>query len=247
MTEEVSWDPANTPVGTDPKHTRAMAWKVDDDHRIDYGHGSLGGVAHHNFFLSRLDDKTTIGALHLHNNGDIAAIEVHPQLRRQGIATKMYNFVTKLHEDIPGIPAPVHSDERTESGQKWAASVGGPGYSPSQEVEHVPDSDYLGRNWKALRNADTHKLTEHLNQFVAKAHAAGLDDYTTESVNRLHKIAKDHIKMASEYDPSHFSYGEHLRQAHMAIDDMGMDVNDITHGELDEDHENLQEHIGRLY
>jgi GNAT superfamily N-acetyltransferase len=53
-------------------------------------------------------------------SGKIAAIEVDPKFRRQGIATAMWNHANSV--------SPVtHGETRTPEGDAWAKSVGGKG------------------------------------------------------------------------------------------------------------------------
>ena len=65
------------------------------------------------------------GRLILGKEGRVDAVETHPELRRQGIATELWNTAKELHENMPGVPKPTHSGSRTTSGTKWAKAVGG--------------------------------------------------------------------------------------------------------------------------
>jgi GNAT superfamily N-acetyltransferase len=247
--EEKVFDPSKAQVGDNPKHKLMMAWGVDDelgDHRIDYYHGSMGGTTAHNYVMSTRDG-VNVARLGLHGNGEIGYIETHPDLRRKGLATKLYNTATELHGEIDSLPAPLHSKLTTSSGKAWAKAVGGPIGGKGYSEQHVPDKDYKSYRWKPIPGMDHHKLTEHVNEFVAKAHSAGLDNYTTTLVNDYHQQVNGFIKKASEHEPGSQAHRWNMEQAHSGIDEMGERVNDITHGELDEDHEKLQEHIGSLY
>jgi len=64
-------------------------------------------------------------------NGNVEDIQVHPEHRRRGVATGMWNFAqTHVRPQTPGLGyaddviAPKHSVERTESGNAWAKSTG---------------------------------------------------------------------------------------------------------------------------
>jgi len=48
-----------------------------------------------------------------------------PSFRRQGVATKMWNYAQGIAQQGKA-PVPKHSPIKSESGQKWAESVGGP-------------------------------------------------------------------------------------------------------------------------
>jgi GNAT superfamily N-acetyltransferase len=52
--------------------------------------------------------------------GVISMIEVHPDYRRKGIATAMFNQAQQYR------PKPLHSDDRSYEGDQWARKVGGP-------------------------------------------------------------------------------------------------------------------------
>ena len=76
--------------------------------------------------------KKDLGVLVLHNapgkvnHGQIAGVEVHPNHRRKGLATAMYQ-----HAQREGI-APVHNSMRTDLGEAWAKGVGG--HRPDRRV-----------------------------------------------------------------------------------------------------------------
>ena len=65
------------------------------------------------------------GRLILSNEGHVSSVETHPELRRQGIATELWNTARELHANMSGVPEPKHSVSRTTAGNKWAKAVGG--------------------------------------------------------------------------------------------------------------------------
>jgi predicted GNAT family acetyltransferase len=70
------------------------------------------------------------------HTGRISQVFVPESMRRQGIATQLWN---KAHEeaDKRGIVPPKHSDVRTIEGDKWAQKVS-PGTKPASKiVEHM--------------------------------------------------------------------------------------------------------------
>lgn len=245
-------DPTKIQAGEHPKHKMLMAWKVTDDngvaHSIQYHHGRMGfGTSAHNFTMHD-DDDNFVGTMGLDEKGRIQHIETHPEMRRQGLATKLYKFAGELHEDIPSIPAPVHSTMRTKSGDKWARAVGGEWEGNETYDDHIiSDSKYKHARWDPIAKPTIHKLKEHVNEFVAKAHAAGLDDEVTAHVGRLHDKIKYNLNEADKLEPGSHWHTHHMGEAHGAIDEMGEHVNDITYGELEHEHERLQEHVSSLY
>ena len=249
---EGSEDPSKIQVGDNPNHKMLMAWKVPSDngktHEITYHHGRLGfGTSAHNYMMHD-SDGNFIATMGLDNKGRIQHVETHPEMRRQGIATKLHKFATALHDDIPSIPAPVHSTSRTTSGDKWARSVGGAWEGNDVfDDTHVEDEEYRHSRWDPIAPPTIPKLKEHVNEFVAKSHAAGLDDEVTAHVQRLHDKIKFNLEQAEHHEAKSPEQAFYLREAHGHIDEMGDHVNDITHGELDDEHERLQEHVSSLY
>lgn len=245
METEGSKNPAEIQIGDNPKHKMFMAWKSEDDlgtHTIQYHHGSMGfGTSAHNFTMHDSDDQF-IGTMGLSHDGTIDHIEVHPELRRQGLATKLYNFGHELHGDIPSIPAPKHSETKTEAGQKWANAVGGeePEYS-----DIIPDSQYRHARWGSLREVDIPKFKAHLNEFHAKMMENGMDNKGVADSKFHVDSAMEYLTRAHEMGKEHRSYSDTMSKAHEHIDELG-DIHQEWYGDM-EDHEKLQEHIGRLY
>ena len=138
-------DPTKTHIGDDPNHRQVMAW-ADKDHEFTYVHKSLGMThADHTFWLSDKESGKVLSRLFLRNDGNIDGIETHPKYRRQGLATKLHDFARRVHDDIPSIPAPVHSTSRTNLGQQWAKSTG----EEVPALKHrVPAGDYKGARWE---------------------------------------------------------------------------------------------------
>ena len=94
------------------------------DHTLIHTPNVGRGIAHH-YSMWHDPSDTQVGQLHQHTDGEVSSVEVHPQHRRQGVATKMWSMVEGLSKQVPGIPAPKHSTARTASGDKFAKSIGG--------------------------------------------------------------------------------------------------------------------------
>lgn len=56
--------------------------------------------------------------------GNIEDIYVHPDARRQGIASSMWDLAHQVSKETR-TPTPQHSSQRTLEGDEWAKSVGG--------------------------------------------------------------------------------------------------------------------------
>jgi len=249
VTDE-SYDPATTQVGDNPKHKQLMAWGTQhngQNYRVQYHHGSLGvGTADHNYGLWEADDKykagAFVGTMGLHDDGTISHIEIHPEKRRLGLATKLYKFGHDLSEEIPSIPAPKHSESRTASGDAWAHAVGG---SMPEAHTHVETHNYRSNRWQSLRDPSIPALKSHLNEFHAKLLENGVDDEGTASARFHVDSAHDYLDQAAKVGKDHPSYNDHMYKAHDHIDELGEIHADWGHDM--QDHEKLQEHIGKLY
>jgi len=66
----------------------------------------------------------TVGTLSWDPSGEIKNIQVKPENRRQGIATKMLRMA-EFETARRGTPPIQHSSRRTDDGDAWAKSVGG--------------------------------------------------------------------------------------------------------------------------
>ena len=243
---EEDMNPANTQIGDNPKHKMLMAWRHTDElgtHDIHYHHGSMGfGTAEHNFAMHDSDSQF-VATMGLGHDGEIKHIEVHPDLRRQGLATKLYKFGQEIHDTIHTIPAPEHSEQRTSSGQAWAASVSGESSLPVHD--HIDDDDFMHRRWDHLKNTTIAQLKSHVNEFHAKMMENGMDEKGLADaryhVNSIH----DYLDQANKVGPKHPDYSDHMFYAHGHIDELG-DIHSEWYGSM-KDHEKLQEHIGKLY
>jgi hypothetical protein len=243
--DEESYDPTKAQVGDNPKHKQLMAWKTTDDlgtHEITYHHGAMGfGSSAHNFMMHD-SNKRMVGSMGLDHDGTIQHIEVHEDLRRQGLATKLYKFGHELHEDIDSIPAPKHSESRTESGDAWARAVGG---VIPKEHHVVEDHDFRSRNWESMRDTTIPALKSHLNEFHAKMIENGMDDEGNELARHHVESAHDYLDSAAKVGPKHPDYSTYMYKAHGDIDELG-EIHSEWYGNM-YDHEKLQEHIGKMY
>lgn len=94
----------------------------DDKHRIEYYHYATPAHPHW-FVLSDKQSGKYLSNMNLNEKGEVEAIETHPKYRKQGLATKLWDYA-KSTTDI-GVPEPKHSRLRTKSGEEWAKKVGG--------------------------------------------------------------------------------------------------------------------------
>jgi GNAT superfamily N-acetyltransferase len=243
---ESAGNPTETQIGDNPKHKMFMAWKTTDDlgtHTIQYHHGAMGfGTSAHNFTMHDSEDNF-VGTMGLDHEGTIQHIEVHPELRRQGLATKLYNFGHELNEDIDTIPAPKHSESRTAAGNAWATTVGGD--VPKARGGLVDEQDYRHSRWGSLRETDIPKLKSHINEFHAKMMENGMDNKGVADSKFHVDSAHEYLTRAHELGKEHRSYSDTMSKAHEHIDELG-DIHQEWYGDMD-DHDKLQEHIGKLY
>ena len=61
-----------------------------------------------------------VGLLSAFTTGKIGMINVHPEHRRRGVATAMWDYATQH----PDLNSPYHSQIQTEDGEAWARSLG---------------------------------------------------------------------------------------------------------------------------
>lgn len=241
-----NYDPTQTQVGDNPKHKQLMAWNTTDElgtHQVHYHHGSMGfGTAEHNLTMHDSKDQL-VATMGLGHDGEVKHIEVHPELRRQGLATKLYKFGHELHEDIPSIPAPVHSGSRTTEGHAWASSVSNEDSLP--KLDHVPAEDYSYRRWGQLKETAIPQLKSHLNEFHAKMIENGMDSKGVADSRYHVDSAHEYLTRAHEMGKDHRNYSDTMNKAHEHIEELG-DIHAEWYGNMD-DHDALQDHIGRLY
>jgi GNAT superfamily N-acetyltransferase len=69
------------------------------------------------------DDKH-LGTMRINPGGDVNWVEVKPQYRRQGHATRLWGAAKYLSQQFDNFPEPKHSWAQTPEGKKWAKSVG---------------------------------------------------------------------------------------------------------------------------
>jgi uncharacterized C2H2 Zn-finger protein len=242
---EGSQNPAEVQIGDNPKHKMLMAWTTTDElgaHQIHYHHGSMGfGTSAHNYSMHEGDDF--VGTMGLDHKGVIQHIEIHPEKRRQGLATKLYKFGHEINEDIPSIPSPKHSESRTASGNEWATKVGGE--VPKARGGLVPDEDFRHNRWGQLRETAIPKLKSHINEFHSKMMENGMDSESVAEAKFHVDSAHEYLTRAHEVGKEHRSYSDHMNKAHEHIGELG-DLHENWYGNMD-DHDKLQEHISKLY
>jgi GNAT superfamily N-acetyltransferase len=126
---------------------------LPSDHVINYiPHEDRDGNKMHAWQM-RDSHGNLLGHLNINHWGAIEQIETHPEFRRQGIATALYNAAKDANRHDPSIPAPVHSSARTPSGNAWAKSVSkaeGKELKPLQSHNRVSPKTYdmRGAMWE---------------------------------------------------------------------------------------------------
>ena len=235
-------NPAEVQVGDNPKHKQLMAWKVKDEsgeHEIVYHHASTGfGSSIHNFSMH--EGEHFIGTMGLSKEGTIQHIEIHPEKRRQGLATKLLKFGRELHSEIDSIPAPQHSETRTAEGDAWAQAQGA-----KKATIPVAKEDYRAARWLSLRDNSIPALKSHLNEFHAKMLQNNLGPSARGDVRFHVDSAHEYLTRAAEVGKEHPRYFDHMNNAHKEFDALA-DIHEEHGGNMDE-HQALNDHITRLY
>ena len=108
--------------GTPPK---MKAWRLPD-HNLDVTYVANYDKAFPHTYLAHFTDSGThVGSLYLNHEGTVNSIETHPEHRRKGIATALWSVAQDAAKEDKDIPAPKHAAMRTDSGDKFAQSLGG--------------------------------------------------------------------------------------------------------------------------
>lgn len=75
--------------------------------------------------LDAIHDDRNLGFMEWSDKtGELQNIRVNDDVRRQGVATALWNRAHELASE-QGITRPVHARERTKEGDAWAKAVGG--------------------------------------------------------------------------------------------------------------------------
>jgi GNAT superfamily N-acetyltransferase len=120
---------------------------VDGEHRMEHYPYLMPHSPH---LYALFDHKTNQGlaSMSLDHDGTVNALEVHPDYRRQGLATKLWSMATEHAKTSKAergwdIPEPKHSTMRTPEGDAWARSTGAAGVPihgmiSSRQMQGIP-------------------------------------------------------------------------------------------------------------
>ena len=103
---------------------RAEAWQSSPEHAVEY-HPNLTRAHPHLYILKDIKTDRYLSNMVVDHDGEVNAIETHPKMRRQGLATELWHAANEHAETTPGVPKPTHSRSRTRAGDSWAKKVGG--------------------------------------------------------------------------------------------------------------------------
>ena len=82
-----------------------------------------GKYLHH--VTARTTDGDFVGTMDWNKrSGRVFDIQVHPNHRRKGLASHMWDFAKQTAQEL-GLQEPKHSPTRTKKGDLWAPTVGG--------------------------------------------------------------------------------------------------------------------------
>jgi ribosomal protein S18 acetylase RimI-like enzyme len=79
----------------------------------------------HNISVVKAESGGAVARMVWDSEGKMGNVHVDSNLRRKGIATKMWQFAQSLSQQDPTIAPIRHSDVRTKAGDSWARKVGG--------------------------------------------------------------------------------------------------------------------------
>lgn len=119
--------------------------------------GGYGGVGEHKIINYFTGDKhvfqmhdsvgNLLGHLELAKDGTIGLVETHPEVRRRGIATALYNAAKEASAKNPAIPTPQQSTSRTDLGSKWAKAITTSENAPLPKLKHRLSKDRYEIHW----------------------------------------------------------------------------------------------------
>lgn len=91
--------------------------------KIDYSF--YKPLKRHRVEIKDSEGKTIASMEWMNEDGQISHLDVKPEYRRRGLATKLFRQAQKLSEKDNSIAAPQHSPMRSEDGDAWARAIGG--------------------------------------------------------------------------------------------------------------------------
>jgi GNAT superfamily N-acetyltransferase len=112
---------------------------VDPDDRVKTVSQQLGRDAMGND-MSEAGMKHLVGRIGWKaKTGEISKVEVHPTVRRQGLATELLRRAKDVAAGTRGVKPPRHSPNRTNEGEAWARSLDQrlPRRDPAMVPEHI--------------------------------------------------------------------------------------------------------------
>lgn len=111
------------------------SWESSEGHVVHY-YPNITRNHPHWYIMSDAQSGKFISNMVLNREGKVDAIETHPKLRRQGLASELWHAAQQHAETTPGVPTPQHGTSRTRAGDAWAKKVGG-------DVPPVPRNQLL--------------------------------------------------------------------------------------------------------
>jgi len=98
-----------------------MSSNNGDFHGLSFDYEKIGSL----HYLEAHKNGEVVGKLNWsHPKGNITGIHVSKGLRRQGIGTALWNEANRLSNTSRGVPSPKITDDRTDDGEAWSASLG---------------------------------------------------------------------------------------------------------------------------
>jgi GNAT superfamily N-acetyltransferase len=118
-----------------PDKAAPESWESSEGHIVHYVPNITRNHPHW-YIMSDAQSGKYISNMVLNREGKVDAIETHPKLRRQGLASELWHAAQQHAETTPGVPTPQHGTSRTRAGDAWAKKVGG-------DVPPVPRNQLL--------------------------------------------------------------------------------------------------------
>jgi GNAT superfamily N-acetyltransferase len=109
--------------------TGKMGLSRQSESKIDYSF--YKPLKRHRVEIKDDSGKTIASMEWMNDDGQISHLDVKPEYRRKGLATKLFQKARELSEKDDSIASPQHSPMRSEDGDAWARAIGG----------NIPDRD----------------------------------------------------------------------------------------------------------